>query len=62
MSRYRIPADPGVYTFTVEGDNGSEIIEITLGITILPDASVPPTLIDPPNNSIDVFALKFRTM
>ena len=48
-------ADPGEYTFTVEGVNGGEVSEITLGITILPDPSIAPSLIEPANNSIDIF-------
>lgn len=48
-------ADPGVYTFTVVGENGGDSGQITLGITILPDPSTPPVLISPDDNSIDVF-------
>ncbi|MEL6833889.1 MAG: T9SS type A sorting domain-containing protein [Bacteroidota bacterium] len=48
-------ADPGDYSFTVEATNGSETTQITLSVSILPDPSIPPTLIEPANNSLDEF-------
>ncbi|WP_367391622.1 cadherin-like domain-containing protein [Lewinella sp. LCG006] len=47
--------DPGTYNFTVTASNNGDDIDIDLTLIVLAGSTDPPTLLDPADNSTDIF-------